>query len=418
MTLFILSYLAGVLTIVSPCILPIAPFVFSRTDQPFMRSGLPMLAGLAMAFAFVAALIAIGGSWAVQANEFGRGAALVVLAAFGALLVWPQAAERVLQPLAALGGRLAIEESAQAASFGGSLLIGVATGLVWTPCAGPILGLVLTGAVLEGDPGRSAALLGAYGAGAATSLAVVLLAGRRLIQAMRGWLRVSGRVRQGLGVAVLASVAVFASGMDTALYSKLGYAGAAQVERSLLDRAGGEATFRPAMATGERPAAYHSSLPVLGVAPSLDGATTWLNGAPQTMANLRGKVVLVDFWTYSCINCAHTLPHVRGWAEKYRDQGLVVIGVHAPEYAFERNVGNVRRALGTFGITYPVAVDNDFRIWRAFRNNYWPAHYFIDAEGRIRRVHVGEGDYARSERAIQDLLAEAASARRAAGASA
>ena len=154
---------------------------------------------------------------------------------------------------------------------------------------------------------------------------------------------------------------------------------------------------------------YRSSLPIEGPFPSLDGAVKWLNSEPLTAEQLRGKVVLVDFWTYSCINCIRTMPYVRAWAEKYKDQGLVVIGVHAPEFAFEKSISNVERAIQNFAITYPVAVDNDFKIWRAFRNSYWPAHYFIDAQGRIRHHHFGEGDYKGSERVIQELLAEAGS---------
>jgi len=141
--------------------------------------------------------------------------------------------------------------------------------------------------------------------------------------------------------------------------------------------------------------------------PSLDGAAAWLNSAPLTRESLAGKVVLVDFWTYSCINCLRALPYVKGWAEKYRDQGLVVIGVHAPEFAFERDPRNVRKAVADLGVKYPVALDNELAIWRAFDNHYWPAHYFIDAEGRIRHHHYGEGDYDGSERVIQQLLAEA-----------
>jgi len=150
-----------------------------------------------------------------------------------------------------------------------------------------------------------------------------------------------------------------------------------------------------------------SALPVEGVAPGLAGATAWINSKPLNGAALHGKVVLVDFWTYSCVNCLRALPHVRAWADKYRDQGLVVVGVHTPEFDFEKDVANVRRAVGDLGITYPVAVDSDFRIWRAFDNQFWPAHYFIDAQGRIRHHHFGEGDYEGSERVIRELLAEA-----------
>lgn len=164
----------------------------------------------------------------------------------------------------------------------------------------------------------------------------------------------------------------------------------------------------PAMAMQPSPGRHDDvALPVEGAMPSLAGAVTWLNGPPLTAKALEGKVVLVDFWTYSCINCLRALPYVRAWAEKYRDQGLVVIGVHAPEFAFERSIDNVKRAVTDLDITYPVAIDNDYAIWRAFANQYWPAHYFIDARGRIRYHHFGEGDYAGSEQVIRELLAEA-----------
>jgi thiol-disulfide isomerase/thioredoxin len=153
-----------------------------------------------------------------------------------------------------------------------------------------------------------------------------------------------------------------------------------------------------------------SDLPVEGTMPPLSGATLWLNSPPLTREQLRGKVVLVDFWTYSCINCLRALPYVKAWAAKYGPHGLVVIGVHAPEFAFEKNEANVRRAVKDLGITYPVALDNDYAIWQAFQNQYWPAHYFIDAQGRIRHHHFGEGDYAGSEKVIQQLLKEAGQA--------
>jgi thiol-disulfide isomerase/thioredoxin len=159
------------------------------------------------------------------------------------------------------------------------------------------------------------------------------------------------------------------------------------------------------------PQPYRSNLPVEGQFPSLDGAVEWLNSPPLTKEQLRGKVVLVDFWTFSCINCIHTVPYVRAWAEKYKDQGLVVIGVHAPEFAYEKKIDNVKKAVKDFGLDYPVAIDNNYKIWRAFDNSYWPAHYFIDAKGQIRYHHFGEGAYDESEKVIQDLLAEAKSER-------
>jgi thiol-disulfide isomerase/thioredoxin len=159
--------------------------------------------------------------------------------------------------------------------------------------------------------------------------------------------------------------------------------------------------------TSATPRSQSEKLPVEDIAPSFVGATEWLNSPALTADGLKGKVVLVDFWTYSCINCLRAIPYVRAWAEKYKDQGLVVIGVHTPEFAFERNAANVKRAIADLHITYPVAIDDEYSIWRAFENEYWPAHYFIDAQGRVRYHHFGEGNYDHSERVIQLLLEEA-----------
>ncbi len=420
MILFVVAYLAGVLTIVSPCILPVLPFVFARAGQPFSTSILPMLLAKIVTFAGIASLAALGGNWAVQANAYGRYAAIALLAAFGVTLLSTRAAALVTGPFVELGNRLSRKAATGGkGSVGGSILLGVATGLLWAPCAGPVLGLVLTGAALNGANAQTTLLLVAYAAGAATSLALAVLAGARVFAAMKRFLGIGDRIRQGLGVAVLAGVGAIALGLDTGLLAQLSYASTSGVEQSILDRlrSGASpvdvASTRMALAAKDtRQAAYRSDLPVEGQFPSLDGAVQWLNSKPLTPAELRGKVVLVDFWTYSCINCIRTIPYVRAWAEKYRDQGLVVIGVHAPEFAFEKQIGNVEKAVRDFKINYPVAIDNDFTIWRAFSNNYWPAHYFIDAEGQVRYTHFGEGDYEGSERVIQELLAEAAGKRK------
>ena len=422
MILFIIAYIAGALTIVSPCILPVLPFVFSRAGQPFTTSVLPMLLGMVVTFAGVATLAALGGGWAVRTNEFGRHAAIALLAVFGVALLSTRVAALVTRPAVAFGNRLSQRAVGQKASVGASLLLGAATGLLWAPCAGPVLGLVLTGAALRGANVGTTLLLTAYAAGAATSLAIAVLAGGRVSAAMKRSLGLGERLRQGLGVAVLAGVAAIALGLDTGLLARLSFAGTSTIEQSLLDRlsrnsagTAGAAAISRLAPPNDAPGAYKSNLPVEGTFPPLDGAAEWLNSAPLTVEQLRGKVVLVDFWTYSCINCIRTIPYVRAWAEKYRDQGLVVIGVHAPEFAFEKRIDNVKRAIRDFEIGYPVAIDNDFAIWRAFGNSYWPAHYFIDAEGRIRHHHFGEGDYEASERVIQELLAEAAGSRRADG---
>lgn len=414
MTLIVIAYLGGALTIFSPCILPILPFVFARAGQHFAKSTLPMLVGMAITFAAVATLAAVGGSWALHANEYGRFAALLLLALFGLSLLSPQVSSWLSRPVVEFGNRLTrAAGTAAAPTVASSFILGVATGLLWAPCAGPILGLVLTGAALQGANLGTTLLLLAYAAGAASSLAIALLVGGKVFSAMKRSLNVSERIRQGLGVAVLAGVAVVATGLDTGLLARLSYTSTSSFEQAVLDRFNTSRPHASDVASNDRmigstdpKAPFVSELPVEGIAPSLNGAVTWLNSKPLTQAQLKGKVVLVDFWTYSCINCIRTIPYVKAWAEKYADQGLVVIGVHAPEFAFEKNVDNVRKAIADFKIGYPVAIDNDYRIWRAFDNNYWPAHYLIDAKGRIRYHNFGEGNYAETEQAIQDLLHE------------
>jgi len=428
MILWLLAYLGGVLTIVSPCILPVLPFVFARADRPFVRSGLPMLVGMAITFALIATLAAVAGGWAVEANRYGRIAALVLLGLFGIALVFPGIADRASRPLVALGSRLSQSADRDGnTSILPALLLGVATGLLWAPCAGPVLGLILTGAALQGANIQTSLLLLAYAAGAATSLALALLLGGRVFATMKRSLGASEWIRRGFGVAVLVAVVAIALGVDTGVLTRVSLASTSSLEQGLLDMfhqaAGGDAQSSPTMSgapsmTGPtiagptmmmeaQPAAQATKLSSEGSLPSLAGATTWLNSPPLTAAELKGKVVLVDFWTYSCINCLRTIPYVRAWAEKYKDQGLVVIGVHAPEFAFEKNIDNVKKAVADLHIGYPVAIDNDYAIWRAFDNHYWPAHYFVDVQGRIRHHHFGEGEYDQSEQIIQQLLAEA-----------
>ncbi|WP_198083097.1 cytochrome c biogenesis protein DipZ [Variovorax sp. E3] len=438
MLLFVVAYLGGVLTILSPCILPVLPFVFARGDQPFLKSGLPLLLGMALTFAGVASLAAVGGGWAVQANQYGRLVAIVLMALFGVTLLFPQLAQRLTRPLVSWGERLSAsaggkgegEAGSGRSSFITSILPGVATGLLWAPCAGPILGLVLTGAALGGASAQTSLLLLAYAAGAATSLAGALLIGGRLFKAMKKSLGAGEWIRRGIGVALLCGVAAIALGLDTGVLAQLSSSGTSSVEQALIDKVrpkkpadsvadapvvttGPDSTVMMAGSNAMMAAAADkgaSALPVEGQGPSLDGAVQWLNSPPLTMEALRGKVVLIDFWTYSCINCLRALPYVQAWAKKYQDKGLVVIGVHAPEFAFEKDIGNVRQAVKDLKVDYPVAVDNNYAIWRAFKNEYWPAHYFIDAQGRIRHHHFGEGEYDKSEQVIQQLLAEAGQA--------
>ena len=402
MLIALLAFVGGMLTIVSPCILPVLPFVFARADRSFTRGALPLLAGMALTFAVVATLAAVGGAWAVRANEVGRWAALLLLALFGLALVFPSLSDRATRPLVALGSRLS--ERRDQESIWSSLVLGVATGLLWAPCAGPILGIIFTAAAIQGATLGTTLLLLAYALGAATSLALALLVGGRVYQRMKSSLHATEWVRRGLGALVIAGVLAIALGLDTRVLAKLSSAQTNALESGIAQKLGlgGSQQTEAKVGAGGR-----LDLPVEGRLPSLDQLGPWINSAELKPEQLKGKVVLIDFWTYSCINCIRSIPYVRAWHEAYADDGLVVIGIHAPEFAFERNPENVRKAVADLGILYSVALDNDLIVWTALKNNYWPAHYFFDAQGRQRYHHFGEGNYARSEMVIRQLLAEA-----------
>ena len=403
MLLLFLAYFGGILTILSPCILPVLPFVFARSDQPFRKNGLPLLAGMAVTFALVASLATVGGGWAVRANQFGRVAALVLFGIFGLTLLFSSLAERLSRPLVQLGSRLS-RNSDSGPSIVNSFLLGIGTGLLWAPCAGPILGLILTGAALGGASAHTAILLFAYAAGAATSLTLALLAGGRVFAAMKRSLGAEEWIRRILGVAILVGVVAVAFGLDRGVLTRISLASTSNLEQRLVDR------FHPAK---QQKIVINQTIDITDTdaapttLPDLSGATAWINSPPLTPASLRGKVVLVDFWTYSCINCLRTLPYVKAWYAKYKDSGFVVLGVHTPEFPFEKDESNVRKAVHDLGILYPVAMDNDYSIWQSFNNQYWPAHYFIDATGRIRYHQFGEGNYDQSEAWIRSLLEEA-----------
>ncbi|WP_059065887.1 cytochrome c biogenesis protein DipZ [Stenotrophomonas indicatrix] len=410
MLLLLLAYLGGVLTLLSPCILPVLPFVFARADRPFLRSTLPLLLGMALTFTVVASLAAVGSQWVAQANQVGRWVALVLMAVFAIALLWPTLADHLLAPFQRIGARLSARaDAADAAGRGGawtSLLIGIATGLLWAPCAGPILGLVLTGAALNGASAGTSSLLLAYALGAVTALALAVWVGGRVFRALQARLGLGNVVRRVLGVAALLAVVAIGLGWDTGLLTRLSAVSTARIEQGLLDAVPGTQPAAPPMmmmAAGQAGA----PLPVEGTLPTLDGATGWLNSPPLSREQLHGKVVLIDFWTYSCINCLRAMPFVHEWAQRYRDHGLVVIGVHTPEFAFERDPRNVMKAVQQLKVEYPVALDNQYAIWRAFNNRYWPAHYFVDAQGNIRGHQFGEGNYAHSEQVIRRLLVEA-----------
>ena len=398
--MLLIAFLGGVLTVLSPCILPVVPFLFAGVDRT-RRSILLTLGGMALTFALIASLAVVSSEWVVRANATGRQVALIVMVLFALSLISARIGGWLARPFVLLGNRIAPDGRALSGPLK-SLLIGIATGLLWAPCAGPILGVILTGAMLQGANAQTSLLLLAYGMGSALSLGTLIFAGRGLVNRLKASIPLTGWLRRGAGVAVLAAAAVISTGADRTLLAGTSSEVVSRLESGVLENVPKVVDYLVSKVKAAPLAANDQ-----GAMPSLSGAVEWLNSPPLTPQALKGKVVLVDFWTYDCINCQHTLPYVKAWAEKYAKDGLVVIGVHTPEYGYERIIDNVKAQVRRLGITYPVAIDNNYAIWRNFDNQYWPAHYLIDAKGRIRGSHFGEGRYEAQERMIRALLDEA-----------
>ncbi len=418
LTLLLFAFLSGLVTIAAPCIWPILPIILSSAATGGKRRPLGIVTGLVASF--TVATLAL--SSLVRALGFSpdglRLFSVVVIALLGVSLLVPAVGTRLEGFVSRLLGRFG-KSRAEGAGFGSGFLTGAALGIVWAPCAGPILAAVATLAATRSVSIEAVLVTLAFGVGIGIPLFLFAIFGQRLFSANRFLRAYTGRIQQVFGVIMILAAFAIYTGYDKTLQSKLldlfpnygsflnRFEDRPEVEKALddlrKDSSGGLSGDRTESKASE------SGLPVLGTAPEFRGISNWLNtdGKPLAMADLRGKVVLVDFWTYSCINCIRTLPYVTGWYKKYKDDGLVVVGVHTPEFAFEHKTKNVADAMRRYGIEYPVAQDNDYGTWQAYSNRYWPAHYLIDAEGRVRYTHFGEGKYDETEKNIQKLLEEA-----------
>jgi cytochrome c biogenesis protein CcdA/thiol-disulfide isomerase/thioredoxin len=391
------GFLAGLVTSLSPCVLPVLPILLAGGASGGTRRPYAIVGGLVVSFvvftlAAAALLDALG-----LPEDFLRDLAIALLLVVAATLFWPRLGAWLERPFYFLTRRRSSPD------LGGGFLLGASLGLVFVPCAGPVLAAVSVLAANE-EIGLDVVLLTvAYSLGAAIPMLAIALGGRRVSLQLRSRMRI---LRPVLGGVIAATALGIALGWDRPFQTAVpGYTEAFQerVEDSAFTRR------ELAELTGGG-GAEAGRLADFGPAPELDGIVGWINSEPRTLASLRGRVVVVDFWTYSCINCLRTLPYLKAWDAAYRDDGLTILGVHSPEFAFERKAGNVRSAVRDLGIRYPVALDNEFDTWNAYANRYWPAKYFVDRRGRLRFAHFGEGAYDESERVIRRLLAEGADA--------
>jgi len=404
--LLVFAFVAGAGTAVSPCALPVLPALLSAGATGGRRRPLGVVLGLSVTFA----VTIIGLAKVADGVGVGDGAlrtvAIVALLAFGVAIAVPAVSARLEAPLSRL---IRLGPHTTGDGFVSGLGVGGALGFVYAPCAGPILAAVVT---VSAASGRTVAVGIAYTLGAAAVLLGLSLGGRRVLARVP-----RGPALQAVlgGVMVLTAVAMIARldiRLQTALAQHLTSGGlvgfladpAGSLERSdavshrLADLRGGP-RFHARGGDGDG-----AGLPVLGEAPEFTGTQRWFNSPPLTMKRLRGRVVLIDFWTYTCINCIRTQPYLKAWDARYRSRGLTIVGVHSPEFSFEKDAGNVQRAIRTAGLRYPVVQDNDLQTWQAWGNQYWPAEYLVDQQGRVRYTSFGEGDYDKTEHAIRDLL--------------
>ena len=399
--LLAIGFVAGVITAVSPCVLPVLPIVFAGSASgSSRRRSFAIVAGLVLSFTTFtltagALLSALG-----LPQDLLRNLAIAMLFVLAATLLFPRFAMLVERPLAFMSRRRVGEE-------GGAFVLGVSLGLVFVPCAGPVLATI---SVLSAEHRFSldtVLLTLSYALGAGSVLLLVALGGQRVARP----LRMRGMAfRRAMGVVLAVSALAIVFNVDRSLQTRIGgYSSVLQkhVEDTSYARShlgslrGGKGSLD---AVGRTAA---GALPEYGRAPDFQGIAHWLNtpgDRPLTMSGLRGKVVLVDFWTYSCINCIRTLPHLRALYAAYHRQGLEIVGVHTPEFAFEHVLSNVRSATRDLHVSWPVALDNSYDTWNAYANQYWPAEYLVDRTGHIRRYHFGEGEYGETARAVRRLL--------------
>ncbi|MBS1863594.1 MAG: cytochrome c biogenesis protein DipZ [Actinobacteria bacterium] len=445
--LLIFGFVAGAATAVSPCVVPVLPIALSAGATGGRRRPLGVVTGLVVSFTFTLfALVYVIDALGLP-NDLLRNVAIVVLFGFGIVLLVPSLAARVEGFASRFAGRVGVKANG-GDGFWPGVGLGLSLGVLYAPCAGPILAGVLTFSASQSlNAGRFAVVL-AYAIGSAIVLYLIMIGGRRLAAPLA---RRSGAFQMAMGaVMVLVALAMW-QGWDTTFQSKvtaslpswltnpaegIEKSHSAQLALAEIRGGGGHGLGRKAIeaeaqrevektraARGEssRPgtegearltARQEETVPLedIGTAPEFTDTGAWFNtpgDRPLTMKGLRGKVVLIDFWTYSCINCIRTLPYLNAWYKRYAKDGLVIVGVHTPEFPFEKEASNVEEAIKTDGIEYPVVQDNEMGTWDAYENLYWPAEYFVDAKGQVRFAHFGEGEYEEKEQVIRELLTEA-----------
>ena len=431
--LMLFALIAGAGTAITPCVLPVVPALLASSATGGRRRPIGIVIGLGVTFTIAIVLLAQLVKGVGLASGAARTLAIVILIVFGIALLIPDVTARVEAPLSRLGR---FGPKTRGTGFWSGLGVGAALGFVCAPCAGPILAAVTSVSASSGANARVVLVAISYTVGLSAVLLVYAFAGRAVIDRIRRVGR-GNTINRALGVVLLATGVLMVFNVDVRFEESLAkdtslpavlvdptraLENSSAVQKRLASlrprsrflTAQTEASTKPVASVAERevaiPGVKTPSLPDLGTAPEFADTEDWFNTAgdrPLTLHQLRGHVVLIDFWTYTCINCLRTLPFLKGLYAQYHKYGLDIVGVETPEFTFEQEAGNVRQAIASDGIDYPVVQDNKYGTWNAWQNQYWPAEYLIDAKGQVRHVQFGEGDYKQSEAAVRALLADA-----------
>jgi len=405
--LILFAFIAGVVTILSPCILPILPIVLSGSVEGGKRRPIGVVLGFIISFTFFTLFLTTLVRLTGISADILRILSVVIIFGFGITLLVPHLQVWMEKIFSGLSGVIK-HDSEQTTGFRGGLILGLSLGLVWTPCVGPILASVISLALTGSVNGSALFITLAYALGTSIPLLAITYGGRRMIEKVPLLTKNLDKVQKIFGIIMILTALGIYFNIDRKFQSYVldkfpGYgAGLTQLEDN---KAVQEELDKISDPDGQS-LLQKIVDPQAPITPELIAGGEWFNSEPLTLAELKGKVILIDFWTYTCINCIRTLPYLKDWHEKYADDGLVIIGVHTPEFEFEKNPENVKKAILDFGIEYPVVQDNDYATWQAYSNRYWTAKYFIDKDGKVRSTHFGEGEYDESEKIIQELLAE------------
>jgi cytochrome c biogenesis protein CcdA/thiol-disulfide isomerase/thioredoxin len=410
--LIFFAFLAGVVTVLSPCILPLLPIILGSGTTGDKKRPLGIIVGFIGSFTFFTLFLSSIVTFSGISAEYVRYFSIVTIILFGISLLVP----KVQEFLEGLFSKFSSGTNTNRSGFIGGVIIGLSLGLLWTPCVGPILASVISLA-LTGEVTTSAFFITlAYSAGTAIPMFFIMQTGRVLFTKVPWLLRNTGNIQKGFGVVMIFVAMGMFFNIDRQFqtwvittFPQYG-SGLTKFEeqdavKENLDMVSGNSAKEPQRQISND-ALINKALPILGRAPEIIAGGEWINSVPLSLKELKGQVVLIDFWTYTCINCIRTLPYVERWQETYKDKGFTVIGVHSPEFEFEKSLKNVQKAAKDFKLTYPIVQDNNFATWKAYENRYWPAHYLVDKDGNIRYTHFGEGKYEETEKAIQDLLKE------------